>query len=42
MQCKDIGTLYRSQGSNLYVGGHGYLQPGENIDIPQIPAIENE
>jgi GLPGLI family protein len=42
MQWKDIGTLYRSQGSNLYVGGHGYLQPGENIDIPQIPAIENE
>ena len=42
MQWKDIGTLYRSQGSKLYVGGHGYLQPGENIDIPKIPAIENE
>jgi GLPGLI family protein len=38
---KDPGMFYKSQGARVYVGGIGYLQPGQ-VSLPQIPEIENE
>jgi len=38
---KDPGMFYKSQGTRVYVGGIGYLQPGQ-MSLPQIPEIEKE
>ena len=38
---KDPGMFYKSQGTRVYVGGIGYLQPGQ-MSLSQIPEIENE
>jgi len=38
---KDPGMFYKSQGAKVYVGGIGYLQPGQ-MSLSQIPEIENE
>lgn len=38
---KDPGMFYMSQGARVYVGGIGYLQPGQ-MSLPQIPEIEKE
>lgn len=41
MQWKDIGLFYQSQGKKIYMGGVGYIEPGQ-VSLPQIPEIEKE